>query len=278
MALIRQLDLSGATLEQKLILARDLRLAPAGPGRLARLGVFLGGLSRRDPRPAPALADVLPWLFPKVLPGFEYEAYTLATGRPAPEHRPLAGPFAVSLVVDLPNQDLDVGAAELRAWNADFEGLLQTARQNLLARGGGPLLAAGPGRHHAVWRDGLGGGRLLLPGLLEGLALTGDPVALLPTRETLLVAGSEDPDSLRWALEGALHALDTDPRPLNACPLRLRNLRWEPFQVPEGHPAAGLLDQIERRRFRDERARRDSLQGRRPAVLPEQMEPVAVRG
>ena len=274
MAPFSQLDLSGATLEQKLILARELRLAPAGPGPLARLGVFLAGLGRRGPRPAPALADVLPWMFPKVLPCFEYEAYTLATGRPAAEHRPLAGTFAVSLVVDLPNQDLEVGAAELRAWNADFEGLLQTARQNLLARGGG-FLAAGPGRHRAEWRDGLGGGRLLLPGLLEGLALTGDPVALLPTRDTLLLAGSEDPDSLCWALEGALHALDTDPHPLNACPLRLRNLRWEPFQVPEGHPAACLLDQIERRRFRDERTRRDSLLGKRPAVLPE---PVAVPG
>jgi len=277
MVTIRQLDPPGATLEEKLLLARDLRLAPAGPGRLERLGRFLAGLGRRGARPLPALAEVLPWMVPKVLPCFEYEAYTLATGRPAPVFRPLAGPFAVSLAVELPNQDLEVGAAELRAWDADFDRLLQTARRNLLARGGGGFQAAGPGRHCAVWRDGLGGGRLLLPGLLEGLALAGDPVALLPTRDTLLVAGSQDPESLRWALEGALRALDSDPRPLNACPLRLRGFRWEPFQVPEGHPAAGLLDRIERRRIRDERARRDSLQGRRPAAA-EPLAPAAAWG
>ena len=82
------------------------------------------------------LAEALPWIVPKVRPRFVYEALSLRTGMPGPEFRPLAGMFASSLVVDLPDQELDVGAAELQFWNTDFDRLMQQARTNLLARGG----------------------------------------------------------------------------------------------------------------------------------------------
>jgi hypothetical protein len=253
--------LPGETLEEKLLLAHDRRLnpMPAG-GRLMRLGRFLRALGRPAQRGAPALADALPWLMPKVRPYFEYEAFTLRTGKPAPEFRPLAGTLAVSLVLDLPNQDLDLGAAELQAWNADFDGLLQTARQNLLARGGEQKFhAVGAGRYRSAWRDGLDGSRILLPAMLRRLPLRGDPVVVLPTRDTLVVVGSEDPESLHWVLEDALRSLGDDPNPLNACPLRLRNLHWEPFQAEDDQPMGALLGRIEQRRLRDEHARRKGL-------------------
>ena len=102
------------------------------------LSPVLDRLGFRDaPRSAPiSLAEALPWLLPKVRPRFAFETATLRTGRPAPTFRPLAGIFAVSLVVDLPQQTLDVGAAALARWDADFDALLQRARANLAARSG----------------------------------------------------------------------------------------------------------------------------------------------
>ena len=226
-----------------------------------------------------SLPEALPWLVPKVRPRFEYEALSLRTGRPGPEFRPLAGSFAVSLVVDLPEQELQVGPADLRRWNVDFDRLLQRARTNLLGRGGAEgFRRLGPGRYRSTWQDNLDGSRLLLPGVLASLDLQGDPVVLLPNRDTLLVVGSEDPQGLRWALEGALEFLDEDPRSLNACPLRFRHYQWEPFLARPEHPIRPLLGRVHKRRLKDEYAhqkvlldRRHGTQGKAITVAPFQL-------
>ena len=211
-----------------------------------------------------SLPDALPWLMPKVRPRFEYEARALRTGQPGPEFRPLAGSFAVSLVVDLPDQEIPVGAADLRRWNQDFDRLMQKARSNLLARGGEEgFRQVGPGRYRSTWQDNLDGSRMLLPGILRRLSLEGDPVVVLPNRDTLLVVGSEDAPGLSWALEGALEFLNEDPRALNGCPLRFRNYQWEPF-ADRDQP---LLGRLQKRRLRNEYAHQKALLDRRHDAL-----------
>jgi hypothetical protein len=182
--------------------------------------------------------------------------------------------------VDLPQQTLDVGAAALARWDADFDALLQRARANLAARSGEEgFLRLGPGRYRSTWRDGLDGSRLLLPGILRHLDLDGDPVAVVPSPDTLLVVGDQDLPALRWALAGALEFLDSDPRALNGCPLRLRHFDWEPFRVPAGHPLQPQMEQLRQRRLRDEYARqkalldwRHDLDGTPVTVAPYQLE------
>jgi hypothetical protein len=207
-----------------------------------------------------SLGEALPWLVPKVRPRFVYETAVLRTGRLAPQFRLLAGIFAVSLAVDLPQRTLDVDVATLKRWDADFDALLQKARSNLVGRGGEEgFRRLGPGRYRSTWQDGLDGSRLLLPGVLRCLNLDGDPVVVLPSPDTMLVVGSEDIPALRWALAGALEFLDSDPRALNGCPLRLRHFDWEPFQVQAGHPLRPLLEQMRQRRLRDEYVRQKAL-------------------
>ncbi len=199
---------------------------------------------------------------PKVRPRFVYESQCLRTGRPGPEFRPLAGIFAMSLVVDMPDVEIDVGPAEMGAWNADFDRLMQRARTNLLARcGEDGFQSLGPGRYRSTWRDNLDGSRVLLPGLLQRLRLEGDPVVLLPHRDTRLVVGSEDRAGLDWAMAGALEFVDDDPNSLNACPLRLRNYQWEPFRCD--HP---LLERIQRLRLKEEYGHQKALLDRRHGV------------
>ncbi len=232
---------------------------------------------RREPL---TLADALPWLVPKVRPRFEYEAMPLRTGRPGPLYRPLAGIFGVSLAVDTPSQDMDLCAADLERWDADFELLLQKARGNLLARGGEERFERlGPGRYRSTWQDNLDGSRMLLPGILRRLPLEGDPVVLLPNRDTLLVVGSEDQPGLQWALAGAMSFLNEDPRALNGCPLRWSSYHWEPFQAQAEHPVCPLLQRIESRRllaeYRSQKAlldERHTLAGKAITVAPYQLE------
>jgi hypothetical protein len=236
------------------------------------------------PRTEPlSLDEALPWLLPKVRPRFNWESLRLRTDRPVSEFRPLADIFALSLVVDHPDGVLEVQAADLERWHTDFDRLLQKARTNLLARGAEEgFLRMGPGRFRSTWRDSLDGSRLLLPGVLRRLELDGDPVVVLPNRDTLLVVGSEDAPALGWALAGALEFLEADPGALNGCPLRLRHYQWEPFLLGEGHPARNLLGRLQRRRLRDEYARqkalldqRHGLAGRPITVAPFQLERTA---
>jgi hypothetical protein len=215
------------------------------------------GLPEREPM---TLEGALPWLLPKVRPRFMYEALGLHTGQPGPVFQPLAGIFAVSLVLDMPSRELDLGPRELAAWNVDFDRLLLKARSNLLARGSEEgFREMGPGRYRSTWEDNLDGSRLLLPGVLRRLKLQGDPVVLLPNRDTMLVVGSEDPVGLRWALEGAMEFLGEDPRALNGSPLRLRDFEWEPFQVGSGSPVCPLLTRLERRRLMEDYGRQKAL-------------------
>ncbi len=230
------------------LLLRIQRQADAPrPSRVDRLGRFLRALGHPSAR-TPALGEVLPHLMPKVRPRSAYAAYARESGRPAPEWRPLAGNLAVSLVADLPNQDLDLDAAQLQAWNADFDLLLQRARTNLLDRGGERgFQEVRAGCLRSTWRNGLDGSLVLLPGVMGRLPVQGDPVAVLPDRDALLVTGAEDAQGLAWILEAALGHLDQDPEALGALPLRLRDGCWEPLRLAENPPAAALLARLERR-------------------------------
>jgi hypothetical protein len=252
--------------------------APSFRDRWNRLVGFL----KPPPRGPVTLAEALPWLMPKVRPRFLHEAMALESGRPGAEFRPLAGNHVVSLVVDHPDGELDVGPAHLERWDAGFEPLFQRARANLAARSGADNFQSfGPGLYRSRWRDRLDGSRLLLPGVLRGLSLEGDPVALLPNRDTLLVVGSEDPDGLGWALRAALGHLDEDPGALHGCPLRLRGFQWEPFQAGEGAACRPLLDRFRHRCLAAEYARQKHLLDRRHGlagstgvtVAPLQLEP-----
>jgi hypothetical protein len=154
----------------------------------------------------------------------------------------------VSLVACFANQDQDLDPAQMEAWNADFDLLLQRARTNLLVRGEERgFQAVREGCFRSAWRDGLDGSRILLPGILRRLPVQGDPVAVLAGHEALLVTGDRDPEGLKWALETALARLDGDPDAMAATPLRCRNGAWERLRLPTEHPAAGLLGQLEAR-------------------------------
>jgi hypothetical protein len=217
---------------------------------------------------------------PKVRPRFQYEALALRRSGNCPVFRPLAGIFAFSLVAVFPEGELDVGPRELAAWNADFDILLQRARANLVLRGGTERFQqVRAGVYRSTWQDNLDGSRLLLPGLLKGLALGGDPVVVVPNRDTLLVAGSEDLDGLAWILEAALEFLREDAHALNGCPLLLKGFQWEPWEARAGHPAEPLLARIRRRRLLEEYTRQKTLldrlhgrAGRTVAVAPLHLE------
>jgi hypothetical protein len=251
---------------------------------------FLEALQRRvlaalaPAAPAPLrpldLEEARPRLLPKVRLRHQYETFDAGRGGSPVATRPLAGSFARSLVVDFPAAELDVTAAHLQGWGADFDLLALQARTNLLALGGEEGFApARGGFHRSTWEDGLAGSRILLPGILRRLPVAGDPVALLPRKDVLLVVGDRDPAGLCRALELALELADGGPEAMIACPLRLEGFAWAPFHVGDDHPAAPLLARARGRRLLEEYAHQKALldgqhrrAGRRIAVAPYRLE------
>jgi hypothetical protein len=99
------------------------------------------------------------------------------------------------------------------------------------------------GVYRATYGDNYDPSRLLLPELIAQIDLHGDPVAVVPNRETLLVTGVENEAGLVRMGEMAMDAMKL-PRPRSGIPLRFRNGRWETFEVPNEHPAAAIFTSL----------------------------------
>lgn len=205
------------------------------------------------PPPAPRGSVPLEYawskVLPKVRPQSAHASFAARPGGQRPEARALAGTSLQSLVLDCSTGDLDVTPAHLLAWGQDFERMMNKARTNLLARGGEERFErTRHGFYRSTWADGLDGSRILLPGILRRLRLEGEPVAFLPCKDVLLLAGSEDPRGLCLALEATLEIQDAGDPTMDGCPLQLSGFQWGAFELAEGHPAASLLARVRGRR------------------------------
>jgi hypothetical protein len=73
----------------------------------------------------------------------------------------------------------------------------------------------------------------LFPDLVAALPVKGDPVAMVPTRSTLLVAGADDSGALAALADVAAETLSTTDQPLSARPLRLCDGKWTDLAVDD---------------------------------------------
>jgi hypothetical protein len=213
----------------------------------ARVGSWL----RPAPPRAPLTLEVA-WsrVLPKVRPWPTYQRFSRLDPARAPEVQDLGGDFGQSLVLVFSNAEVEVTSAHLRAWGQDFQGLMNQARINLLKLGEADRFRRSRfGFYQSTWGDELDGSRILLPGVLRQLPLSGAPVVFLPRRDVLLVAGSEDPDGLGAACEGALQLRDSGPEGWPCAPMCLNGFRWEPLQWAESHPAGPALVRARGRRL-----------------------------
>jgi hypothetical protein len=117
--------------------------------------------------------------------------------------------------------------------------LFDRAFANLYHRRSAPLVEVVPGLYAAT-----GGAftatRLVLPTLLRGLSLRGDPVAFIPQRQQLFVTGSEDTAGL---LAAAARVEQTENL-LTCLPLRLTDDGWSAWLPAVDHPAHAALAQL----------------------------------
>jgi hypothetical protein len=164
---------------------------------------------------------------------------TEAPCAPAVSH--VGSDLGVALIADEPNRLDAITGAQLRASGLEPEAALALALDNLRPRSAPAFDKLKPGLFVSQWRDGLDASRLLLSDIIAALPVTGDPVAMVPTRSTLLVAGADDHRALLALAYAAAETLSTTDQPLSARPLRLRDGKWSDF----------VLDDVELAPFTD---------------------------
>jgi hypothetical protein len=154
-------------------------------------------------------------------------------------HDPPAWPYqivgddlAVGLVYDLPESMQTISQEHLDDWGVSFYEAMEVARHNLgeLQQ---PFIGpkSGEGLYLCAAKDGYDAARLILLEMIRRFQLKGAPIAMVPNRDTLLVAGEYDDDALRAMLTIAKEGLQ-ELRPISGVALRLDGDDWTTW-LPE---------------------------------------------
>lgn len=192
-------------------------------------------------RATPALAEARTQLRPVVRASVYFD---VALGAAAPRggppipvpRRPLGEVTEVALALDQPTSMQLVTADDLAAWQLSFDDALALATQHLGADPA-PFVELRPGVWTSAANDGYATSRLVLVDRIRQLPLRGAPVALIPNRDTLLIAGARDAAALQVVADLATAAAE-QPRPIHTVPLCLHDRTWTDC-APAPTPAVG---------------------------------------
>jgi hypothetical protein len=154
---------------------------------------------------------------------------------PAFTYEPLNEWLAVEVVYDWPTSVSSLKQETLDDWGMSVEEAIRTGRANLRERTEGTFRSVAPGVFASPWQDTYDAARLLLTELISRLELPGDPVALLPQRDHLLLAGSDDESGLGRIAQLA-EPLLAEPHRVTGRAFVWREGRWQLFLPPQAHP------------------------------------------
>ena len=149
---------------------------------------------------------------------------------------PLTDHLVACLVYDLPSSMQFVMADQVEKWGVTLYEAMEVALQNLDEREF-VMMALGDKLYVIETGDSYDATRLLLKDKIRSLELVGKPVAVPVSRNTLLIAGSEDPAGIAILAELAEKKAD-DARPLCPIPIILEGDDWETWTPPADHPSA----------------------------------------
>ncbi|MBN8232732.1 hypothetical protein JYK02_34960 [Corallococcus macrosporus] len=209
-------------------------------------GALLARLGRAGVLPeAPATyAQARPRLMLVVRARDTFEQFSLESGEPAPvSWRPLGEVLAEALVQDTPDAMRYVPPEELSRWGITYEQARADALANLRRLDPVPLRSLTLGACGLFTNDSYAASRLFLDDVVRGCEVRGDPVVVVPNRDTLLITGSEDATGLLTVAEAAQEGV-TAPRPVDGTALRLTADGWRPFLPEPGSPSRIILERL----------------------------------
>lgn len=164
-------------------------------------------------------AEVRPLLMPalrrrSMLDYLRREAPSEKPGDAVLAYRDLGPDTVLTLTIDAERSMSLVMESKLEEWGVSFETALEAAMENLRDRSVDNFSAVdgAPGVIRSNWCDAYDSSRILLPDRMFRGAASGSPVIMIPTRELLLLAPDNNPESQLAMLDLAGQALNESNR------------------------------------------------------------------
>ena len=150
-------------------------------------------------------------------------------------YQPIGEHLAVGLVYDMPESMKMIWQKDLDKWGVKFDEVMEIAMNNLRQL---PQEFDNPeqGVYVTVNHDDYDVSRLLFLDVIRQLRVNGDPIAVAPTRNTLIVTGSDDVDGLKCMWDKVQDALQKEARHVSTVALRLEGNEWRPWLPEPEHP------------------------------------------
>jgi uncharacterized protein DUF1444 len=178
-----------------------------------------------------ARADLLPAL--RARSYLEIDIQVTSNKEGPPPYEPIGEHLALMLVYDLPTSMKILEPEAFERWGVSFYEAMEVAKQNLNEK---PTQFAQIGSAYAlVNNDGYDATRLVSLDFIRQLKVSGDTIAMVPNRERLYIAGSDDPDGLAFMIQFAEADVQHE-RFVTGFAFRLNGDEWEPWLPPGDHP------------------------------------------
>ncbi|QDU25107.1 hypothetical protein ETAA8_01680 [Anatilimnocola aggregata] len=195
--------------------------------------------------------DVHPDLLPVIRSRFQIEAVRLQARLKGSDkvnipQQLIGDHLALSLVYDLPHAMRSIGQQDLDDWNVTFYEAVEAARHNLEQMNNISVASLDDRVFATATGDNYDASRLLLVDVIRTFPVRGLPVAIVPNRDTLLVAGQDDHEGLQLLATLAEEAYQK-PRPISGVMLTLVDDEWQSWLPEPSSPAYNRLHELKLR-------------------------------
>lgn len=193
--------------------------------------------------------DVHPDLLPVIRSRFQIESVRLqALARGSDKvnipQQLIGDHLALSLVYDMPHSMQSIGQSDLEAWNVTFYEAVEAARHNLEQMNNFAVASLDDRVFVTATGDNYDASRLLLVDVIRTFPVRGRPVAMVPNRDTLLIAGQDDVEGLQLLATLAEEA-SQKPRPISTVTLTLVDDEWQTWLPEPTSPAYNRLHDLQ---------------------------------
>ncbi|WP_254506946.1 DUF1444 family protein [Anatilimnocola floriformis] len=192
--------------------------------------------------------DVQPDLLPIVRSRYTLESVRLqAELRGTPQYdipQQLVGDhLALSLVYDLPHTMRSIGQEELDTWNVSFYEAIEAARHNLAAMNNFAVASLDDRVFVTATGDNYDASRMLLTDVIRTFPVRGQPVAMVPNADTVLITGHDDAEGLQLLANLAAEAFQK-PKPISGALVKLTDDEWQSWLPETDSPAYKRLHEL----------------------------------
>ncbi len=152
------------------------------------------------------------------------------------QYQTIGDDLGLGLVYDMPDSMKPISNKEIELWGVTFYDALAAARDNLRQL---PPRIIGPKEGQGIYvfttNDGYDCSRLIILDLIRQFQVKGNYIAMVPGREMLIVAGSEDTPGLKAMVALTKKAFE-QPRTVSGVALRLVGDEWVSWMPEANHP------------------------------------------